>query len=332
MLRRSIPIALLFLIGCNSSEDDDTSDPSSWSAVFQDVDGGLLRVWGASANDVYLVGADADGTGPVVRHFDGTKWKSLAPPVEGDLWWVQGVGPDDVRMVGENGLALKYTPSTNTFEVRDTPTALTLFGVWGASSSDVWYVGGDTGRNRGVILRDDGDRVVEVSHTSTSAAAFFKAYGFGPNAVWMVGQKGTALFWDGTELRATDTGTTLPLMGVHGTAADRVWAVGGVANGVILGWNGSSWEEQTPASTGQLFGVWAAADTTYACGFNGLILERKDGVWAPVPKIPTYQDLHAIWVDETKAIWSVGGRLAESPPSGGVLVRYGSPISSEVTE
>lgn len=325
---------LIALLAPACSDSDPMATPE-WQAVFSATPSALLRVWGTSAEDVYVVGANTDDAGAVGLHYDGETWRRIAPPAPGSLWWVQGVGPDDIRMVGDQGTALRYTPSTGEFEVRPTPTDLTLFGVWGASSTDVWYVGGSPGLGRGVILRDDGTTVREVMHTATASAAFFKVQGLSANAVWMVGQQGRALLWNGSELEQHDTGSALPLMGVHGTRPDQVFAVGGVADGVLFRWDGSTWTNETPAATPQMIGVWSVdAETTYAAGFNGRIFRRSaGGQWAELPEmLPTFQDLHAIWVDELGHIWSVGGRLAQDPPTEGVLIRYGPPIGNEITE
>lgn len=329
-----VALSAVWVGGCSTSTEETPEGPVEWRVVFDEEPSALLRVWGTSSSDVYVVGADADGSGPVALHYDGARWRRLRPPVQGDLWWVQGVGPDDVRMVGDDGIALRYTPSTDSFEIRTTPTTLRLFGVWGASSDDVWYVGGDTGRNRGVILRDDGRSVRSVDTTATASAAFFKAQGFGANAVWLVGQRGRTLFWNGAELVEHTTGTFLPLMGVHGQSEDQVFAVGGVGDGVMLSWDGAAWREETPLATPQMIAVWAVDDQlAYAAGFNGRLFRRRSGAWAEVEEpVPTFQDLHALWVDEKGEIWGVGGRLAEDPPTGGVLVHHGRPVGSEVVE
>ncbi len=313
---------------CSGSEDDD-GGPPVWSAVFENLPGGLLRAWGTSSKDVYVVGA-----GGQALHFDGKKWRRLSPGISTALWWVQGVGPDDIRMVGDGGKILRYRPSTDAFETLASPTERRLFGVWGAAPDDVWYVGGETGSNRGVVLRDDGTTIREVPLTATSSAVFFKVIGFASDDVWLVGQQGHAIHWDGSDYVETETHTALPLLGVHGGSDDELWAVGGVGNGVILEWNGTDWQEETPPATPQMIGVWAVdAEDVYACGFNGRIFRRSGGAWAEVAeKLPTFQDLHAIWVDDRGAIWATGGRLLQDPPTAGVLIRYGPPISMEVTE
>lgn len=37
-----------------------------------------------------------------------------------------------------------------------------------------------------------------------------------------------------------------------------------------------------------------------------------------------------MWVDDVGGVWVVGGRLAEDPPTGGVLVHYGAPVGTEL--
>ena len=40
----------------------------AWQVVLEGTPGALLRAHGTSANDVWIVGADADGQGPLVYH------------------------------------------------------------------------------------------------------------------------------------------------------------------------------------------------------------------------------------------------------------------------
>lgn len=324
----SVALALLALAACGG----ETSGPATWQVVFEEQPAALLRAWGTSSKDVYVVGADVGGAGPLALHYDGETWTRLHPPVSGDLWWVQGVGPDDVRMVGDGGVALRYTPSTGAFEARPTGETRTLFGVWGAGSADVWYVGGAPGLNQGVILHDDGATVTDVGFTATASATFFKAHGFGADDVWFVGQQGRTLHFDGQTDAVPATGTPLPLMGIHGVDRQHLFAVGGVADGVILAWDGAAWVDETPAETPQMIAVWATSPTeAYAAGYNGHMYQRRDGAWAPLtPEAPTFQDLHAVWVDDVGGVWVVGGRLAEDPPTGGVLVHYGAPVGTEL--
>ncbi len=321
----------MLVLGCSGAKPEPAPVPE-WQAVFEDLPGALLRVFGQDGV-VYAIGADGDGRGPLVLRFDGASWRRLATGATGDLWWGTVLGADRVRMVGEAGLVVDYVPSADRFEILPKPTDSTLFGVWGASENDVWYVGGLPALSSGVILRGDSvsTRPFEPQPTETSSATMFKAHGFSSSDVFVVGQRGTALRFDGQRFAPTEVEPKLPLISVHGTAPDALYAVGGGASGLIVRYDGEKWADETPTETPQLSGVWAVdRETAFAAGFNGRIYRRSAGVWSEeAGPIPTYEDLHGVYVDPEGAIWAVGGRLATDPPTKGVLVRYGAPISSE---
>ena len=312
-------------------DDGPTPTDAEWQTLLENLPGALLGVFGTGPNDVYAVGADGDGSGSLVYHFDGTSLTKLDPGTEGDLWWVRSVAPDDVRMVGEGGLVLRYQPSTQTFTRLPTPTTTdTLFGVWGASPSDVWYVGGAPTRPSGLVLRDTGAGASAVSDlpVSTSSVAVFKTHGFADGTVWFVGQRGRTWRFDGTAWTEPASGTTEGLLTVHGTRPDRVFAVGGNLRGVILRYDGAQWVDETPSGAAGVNGVFAVSeDEAYAAGFNGSIWKRSEGTWgAFTPESSTLEDLHSLWVDSNGVIWAVGGLLSADPPTRGVLVRYGPPL------
>src|SRR5687768_5000089 len=77
MLRSSLAVLVIFT-ACACSDTDPPKDPT-WQLVQEDLPGGLLRVWGRNARDVYAVGADGDGQESLVIHFDGEKWTRLHP-------------------------------------------------------------------------------------------------------------------------------------------------------------------------------------------------------------------------------------------------------------
>jgi photosystem II stability/assembly factor-like uncharacterized protein len=54
----------------------------------------------------------------------------------------------------------------------------------------------------------------------------------GPTEAWAVGEGGTVLQWNGTAWRSRSSGTANDLLGVTGCLSDDVWAVG--AAGVVL--------------------------------------------------------------------------------------------------
>ncbi len=289
---------------------------------------------------MYAVGADADGNGPLVYHFDGERLERLTmdlPGVTGDLWWLHQVGPDDVRMVGEAGLLLRYRPSDRAFERLHAPSADIIFGVWGRSPDDVWYVGGTPIARSSALWRDRGSGAEALTDGPDGArdATAFKVHGLASGTLWIVGQSGFAAVREEGAWVSHPVDTRETLFTVHGHDDRHVWAVGGVVEGLIRRWDGSAWTDETPPGTPALNGVFAAGPgRTVAGGFNGTLLTRgDDGVWVDFPHPPpTFEDFHSVWVGPDGSVWAAGGLLGADPPTRGVLVRYGVPLGLDVRE
>jgi hypothetical protein len=304
-----------------------TVEPARAQLVFEGLAGALLRVFGTSARDVWAIGADGDGRGGLVLHFDGARWRRWPIVEPGDLWWGEALGPGRARLVGEAGLVLDVDASVGVTRVRRTGGAETLFGIWGAER-DAWVVGGRGAR--GVIRRDDGDIFTTPTSTAavTAGAATFKVFGLAADAVYVVGQRGRAARWDGARFTVLATPTEETLFAVHAADAASVFAVGGALRGVVLRLDGDAWVDETPPDAPALNGVHVVSATlAYAVGYNGRAFRRSEGVWRPLAEdLPTLRDLHAVWVDPSGGLWAVGGQLASDPPSAGVLVHVGAPI------
>lgn len=180
----------------------------------------------------------------------------------------------------------------------------------------------------GVILRNHAP--VQPQPTATSSASMFKVHGSSDNSVFIVGQRGSAFHFDGSQLQELAVPTRLPLIAVHGVADDAMFAVGGGASGLMLRYNGQEFVDESPAEVPSISGVFAIdRDEAYAVGFNGRVFHRKAGLWAELEaEIPTFEDLHSVWVDELGGLWAVGGRLSVDPPTSGVLIHFGDKIAT----
>lgn len=312
-------IAILVLL---SACDD---DPAAWQLVQNELPGALMSVWGTSAEDVWAVGADA-GDGPTVLHYDGQSWAELATGTDGDLWWVHGFADGPVFLGGSGGTILRYQQGS--FEPMATPGAATVFGIWGASADDLWAVGGAEGGSGGAFAwRFDGTswRQAEGFPAGLSAdRALWKVWGTAADDVWMVGTGGTMLHFDGQAITEVTSPTSRALFTVH-AAAGRMTAVGGFGTGVILEREGGVWRDVTPEGALQMIGVCVTADGGWAVGVDGAIMQRTDEGWTPDDiRVPTYQPLHAVWVDPEGGIWAVGGQVLAYPLINGVLVYRGN--------
>lgn len=106
--------------------------------------------------------------------------------------------------------------------------------------------------------------------------------GVSDGAVWIVGDYGTILMWDGVHLVAEDSGTTANLRAVCAQDTDNVYAVGD--SGVILHRTLGVWTLVGDGVTRQvLTGVWADLQRVVAVGSNGTVVLGTSAGFAVVP-------------------------------------------------
>ncbi|MBX3271548.1 MAG: hypothetical protein KF729_14880 [Sandaracinaceae bacterium] len=319
MAARAPGVWLCLLLATTACTPED-----EWHTVFEDLPAGLLSVWGRSSTDVYAVGGD-DGEGPLVLHFDGSGWERLHTGARGDLWWVNGAPGGPIFMGGTGGLILRY--EAGAFTRMDTPGDGTVFGIWAASATDAWAVGGRFDR-AGFAWRWDGVAWTALDVPELGERGLFKVWGTSADDVLLVGAGGAMLRWDGTALQPIAAGTSRTLFTVHAVGGEAA-AVGGAGTGTVVARaGGGEFRDVTPEAAPQMFGVWLTGDGGgYAVGVNGAMLRRDAGVWQTYePEIPFVQAFHAVWVDETGSAWAVGGAVLASPLSDGMIVRSGRPI------
>src|SRR5690606_12660666 len=123
-----------------------------------------------------------------------------------------------------------------------------VFGIWGASASDLWAVGGRFNGGGGFAWRFDGSTWTEatVPEDIAAEAGLLKVAGRSPDDVWMVGGNGAALHWNGSELERADVEVDAPLFSVAATA-ERAIAVGGVlGQPLIFEHDGATWTDLSP--------------------------------------------------------------------------------------
>jgi hypothetical protein len=324
------------VVGCDGGGDDPVVD--TWQIVQEGVSGALLSVWGTSARDVWVVGADAgDGTGPTVLRFDGDAWQRVqTSQTQGDLWWVFGFAGGPVYMGGSGGVILRYEQSGG-FTLMDTPGTGTVFGIWGAAPDDVWAVGGESESAGGFAwrLRDPGPAGAWQPEPSVPAevaadAAIWKIHGTAADDAWAVGSNGVALHWDGAVFSPGDTGVGTSLFTVH-SHEGRYAAVGGSASGFIVEHDGSGWSNVTPDDplpmglSGVTLGPGGLG---VAVGLFGAVYVRDTGGWQleELDDAATRQNLHGSWIDDEGGLWAAGGQTLAPPFDEGILMHRGTAV------
>lgn len=321
-------IVALASIACSDPDPSGNDDSEHWQVVQEDLDSALLSVWGTGPSDVWTVGGDPrDGEGPLVLHYDGTGWERLATGrTQGTLWWVYGFRDGPIFMGGVGGVILRYDDGE--FTEMATPGNDTVFGIWGATPDDVWAVGGASDIEGGFAWHFDGDTWTEeptLPSEVPESAAIWKIYGTASDDAWLVGSNGVSLHWDGAELSSGETGVGSSLFTVH-AAGDHYAAVGGLASGIIVEYDGENWSDVTPdPEPVGLSGVCLDGDGQgYAVGAFGAVYERDDHGWSELDTgLSLNSNLHAVWVDASGGVWAAGGQTYSDPLTDGVLVYHG---------
>lgn len=319
-MRTKLPLLLLTLL-C-------ACEQGTWQTLSSGLDEALMSVSGSSPKDVWAVGAD-QGRGPLVLHYDGAAWEKRATGEHGNLWWVQAFPDGTALMAGERGMVLKWTGSA--FERQATPgfARQTVFGLWGASSDDVWAVGSSTNGRNGFLWHFDGAAWAEVPlpddvpRKDGELPGLFKVWGTGADDVWAVGADGTVLHKSGSAWARVESGRRETLFAVWGTGG-KVFVVGGGAQAVLLERAGDGFRDVSPTAVSLLQGVSATPAIGYAVGEGGAVYRYDGASWAEVRsglKLDV-ESLHAVWVDSEGGTWAVGGKVLTTL-KGGVLVHFG---------
>lgn len=309
---------LIAVVGCDGTVRPPDSE-RHWRELQGNVeDGLLLSVWGANAQDVWVVGGRPGKT--LVLRGNQARLQEITNPGAAMAWWVCGLG-DRVAVVGEEGLLMTQT-DTGEFEVMDVGIESTLYGCWGSSVDDFWVVGGDPlngpaelahVKNGQAIAPDLGPLVSELPRV------LFKMIGIDGNLLIVGG--------DGSLLRRNVQGDwelsriahpSIPLFTISGLSAEDVWAVGGLGTAVAVHFDGAQWQDASPQLLPNLFGVSALHDEVVVVGSSGALAERRGGDWSVIDTF-SEDTFHGAWLDGEGGGWAVGGNVLEQDPA----LRYG---------
>lgn len=335
MRRFGMVVVAMALAACKDGPEKDTDDTDDtdvtadgWVTVAEDLGSALLSITGTSATDVWTVGANADGSGGLMLHYDGA-WSRVDLETDHDLWWVWEASTDDVWTVGAAGTIIRYTPSTGAKTSWQVAENVTLFGIWGSGPDDIWTVGGNT------AVAADGSGVwhydgvewtrADVPDEADALGSVFKVWGRAADDVWMCG-RGLVMSWDGADWTVHDIGTTTDIFTITGDPDGQdVWVSGGAGQGVILHWDGATWTDESPDFAPTIPGIFAEGGHPVAAGHAGSVFTRESGAWAADARgIASFMDFHAAWLDPDGGVWAVGGSIRSNPLDQGTIL-YGGP-------
>jgi hypothetical protein len=194
-----------------------------------DLEGYMDDVWGAAANDVWIV-AD-DGT---ILHWDGsalaTKLNQLGTGTAGPAA-VHGTGPADVWFIGGG---LRHWDGQSIAAVTTLPALpqfAALAAVHAIAANDVWVTA-----EQGVVYRWNGATwttppVPAIRPDENGNVQLFAFDGTSASDLWAVGTDGDVFQFDGSSWRKSMT-AGVPITGLTRTPGGQLIAVG--ASGAIL--------------------------------------------------------------------------------------------------
>ncbi len=324
-MRRSVLLAAV-AVACSSPKPP-PSEP--WRLLFDDLPAPLMSAWQSSDGVLYAVGGGA-GRSLVLRH-DANGWWEMDPGTSQALWWTFGFSSTHVYAVGERG-AISYFNGRNWVVLRE-GDGFTLWGIWGQSPRDLWAVGGypSLSSARPMVLRTIDGVFLPFNTGLDGSGSLFKVWGTSSNNVIAVGDDGLVARFDGTRWARQAAPADDRLVTVFGTAADDVYAVGGLRGAVAIRFDGAEWTERVPQGTlaRNLYGGARSPDGPVVyVGWSGYIAE-DDGAQVREIESPTQACLHAALAVKDGFV-AVGGDLLGEQRTG-VLVARGDLESGQRT-
>lgn len=124
-------------------------DGTAWAEVDSKTDQDLWGVWGASPNDIYVVGGNVFSGQVTILHWDGSEIQQEELPSEANpldvraLFKVYGIG-SRVFAVGASGLIVEKTSEGWIRHSGGSEADQDFVALWGTSDDDIIAVGGRT--------------------------------------------------------------------------------------------------------------------------------------------------------------------------------------------
>ncbi len=206
------------------------------------------RIWGASADDLFVLGHAA----PWIQRFDGTAFTPQTITGVTNLTDLWGAAADDVFAVGDS-VIVHFDGTTWTTTVATD----VLRGVWGSGGDDVFAVG-----DAGTILHFDGTSW--TPHTSGTTSPLVDVWGTGPTDVFAAGGD-VVLHYDGTAWSPLDPGTSAQFHRITGTGPGDVLFTYDLG---VLRYDGARFSPVRLPSTDGYRAAFADGDSIYFAGVN----------------------------------------------------------------
>ena len=228
-----------------------------------------------------------------------------------DIW---GSSPNDVFAVGYNGTIVHYNGSN--WSSMESGSTESITAVWGISSDSVYALTFDT-----ILHYQEG-----AWSTFYASTDFVRdIWGTSDNDLFVVGDDGAILHFNGTSWSNMVSHTTKDIWGVWGISSSDVFAIcqevnwGGTSFYSVLHYDGTSWNEMTCESGFVLGSIWGSSENdVFAGGWGGELLYYDGVAWTQMSSI-TSNGLNGIWGSSGNDVFAVGSR--------GTIIHYTAPPS-----
>ena len=188
---------------------------------------------------------------------------------------------------------------------------ISLRGVWGSSSNDVFFVG-----DSGYIFHYDGSNCYTMLDTQLGdIEILYDVWGSSSTDVFAVGGNyGEILHYDGDGWSIMRTSKEPQyLYGIWGYSPTNVFAVG--QSGIILRYDGETWSEMESGTESDLYGIWGSSlEDIFVVGAsdynstNGLILHYNGIIWTSMytGSITMSRVFYDVWGSSGDDVFVVG--------------------------
>ncbi len=241
-----------------------------WGTILDEA-----RNWGTveTGTRLYSVHVPPDGAplavgqGGAAFQRESGGWTPVSVPAPATLLGIDGPSASDRLVVGDSGTAMHYDGSA--WRVEPTGVSTSVRAVW-YDGTRALAVGAD-----GVALVRENGTWRQVPSGTTQFLRHIGGRSWGN--LYVAGDSGTLLHWNGSQLSEEPVETLRNLRGVWMWNARDIYVVGDL--GIILHFDGLRWTEVDTPTFNELRTVFGIGRTLYVAGDVGLAYKLEDGEW-----------------------------------------------------
>ncbi len=245
------------------------------------------------------------GNDAMLRRLAGSDFEAVPTGVPKNIYGLWGAAKDDLYAVGAAGTLVHWNGGGWTVQASPVAGTADLHGIFGTDAKHAWLVGWN-----GAMAAFDGlgwQVLPMLSGTANLNSVFASPKASGGHDVWVAASSGLYRVVNNGGQPGLQKYNPSPYgnyLGIHGSDADHVWAVGMYGSAAM--WDGNVWKSQASGTSIALRSVWAAGPAdAFAVGESGQILRYDGQAWKSMSS-PTTQTLYSVWGSNASDVWAAG--------------------------